>query len=117
MTRSERAAQIWATPAWAAGNRQVLTPGHVAKLIGCPTAALGSWLEPIQSHCLLRGLPPLTVIVLQQKTGLPGSGFTGAAATDLAQEQMAVLDFDWLEHGIPGADALDAAVKARPSNG
>jgi alkylated DNA nucleotide flippase Atl1 len=117
MTRSDRAAQIWAVLAWAARNRQVLTYGHIAKLIGCPTAALGAWLELIQSYCLVSGLPPLTVIVVQQKTGLPGSGFTGAAATDLAQAQMAVLDFDWLEHGNPGADALDAAAKARPSNG
>jgi hypothetical protein len=41
MTRAERASQIWAVLAWAARNRQVLTYGRLAKLVGAPPAAPG----------------------------------------------------------------------------
>ena len=117
MTKSERASQIWTVLAWAARNRQILSYGLLAKLVGAPPAALGAWLEPIQSHCLLEGLPRLTTLVVQQGTGLPGAGFTAASASELAAQQLAVLDFDWLARGNPGADALEAAVQQRPSNG
>ncbi len=117
MTRSERASQIWAVLAWAARGRQSLTYGQLAKLIGVPTAGLGQLLEPIQSYCLLRSLPPLTVLVVQQESGLPGPGFTGASAEDFAGAQAAVFGYDWLGHGNPQSELLEAAVKELPSNG
>jgi hypothetical protein len=117
MTKSERACQIWAVLAWAAKNRQILTYGYLSKLIGVPTAGLGQLLEPIQSYCLLSEIPPLTVLVVQQDSGLPGSGFTGASASELARAQMEVFGFDWLEHGNPQPDKLESAVKLLPSNG
>jgi hypothetical protein len=117
MNRSERASQIWAVLAWAARNRQTLTYGQVAKLIGVPTAGLGQLLEPIQSYCLVNRLPPLTVLVVQQDTGLPGPGFTGASASEFAKAQADTFAKDWLEHGNPQPDRLEIAVKERPSNG
>ena len=117
MTRSERACQLWAVLAWAAHHRQSLTYGALSRLVGVPAAGLGKLLEPVQSYCLAAGLPPLTILVVQQNSGLPGSGFTGASASDLAKAQMAVFAYDWMEHGNPGAEKLEAAVKAQPSNG
>jgi hypothetical protein len=117
MKRAERASQIWAVLAWAAKSRQSLTYGQLGKLIGVPTAGLGQLLEPIQSYCLIKGLPPLTVLVVQQQSGLPGHGFTGASATDFASAQAAVFGFDWLEHGNPQPDILEVAVVERPSIG
>jgi len=70
MTRSERACQIWGILAWAARNRQSLTYAHLSKLIGVPAAGLGKLLEPIQSFCLLKRLPPLTILVVKKSTGL-----------------------------------------------
>ena len=87
MTRFERASQIWAVLARAAKNRQTLTYGQVGKLIGVPTAGLGQLLEPIQSYCLIHNLPPLTLLVVQRETGLPGSGFTGVGAPEFARSQ------------------------------
>jgi hypothetical protein len=71
----------------------------------------------IQSYCILNGLLPLTMLVVQQASGMPGSGFTSASAGDLARAQAQVFAFNWLEHGNPGADTLEAAAKQLPSNG
>ena len=117
MTRSERASQIWALLAWAAKNRQSMTYGQVSSLIGVPRAGFGKLLEPIQSYCITNGLPPLTILVVQQESGLPGPGFTGASASDLGKAQMAVFSMDWLAHGNPNPQALEDAVVRNPSNG
>ena len=117
MNRFERASQIWAVLAWAARARQSLTYGQLGKLIGVPTAGLGQLLEPIQSYCISQGLPPLTALVVQQESGLPGSGFTGASASQFARAQAEVFAKDWLEHGNPQPEKLEDAVHKFPSNG
>jgi len=117
MTAPERAAQIWAVLALAAKNRQILTYGILSRLIGVPPVGLGHLLEPIQSYCLIKGLPALTILVVQEHTGAPGTGFTAASAEDLAKTQLQVFEFDWLEHGAPSAEDLASAVKERPSRG
>jgi hypothetical protein len=117
MKKSERACQIWAVLALAARNRQSVTYGQLGKLIGVPTAGLGQLLEPIQSYCIANGLPPLTVLVVQQESGLPGPGFTGASASQFAKSQADVFALDWLEHGNPQPDKLEQAVQQYPSNG
>lgn len=81
-----------------------------------PTAGLGQLLEPIQSYCLMEKLPPLTILVVQQETGLSGSGFTGASAPEFARAQAEVFAKDWLEHGNPQPDKLASAAQQRPSN-
>jgi len=117
MTRSERACQIWGVLAWAARNRQSLTYASLSKLIGVPATGLGKLLEPIQSFCILKRLPPLTILVVQVSTGLPGSGFTAASVSEYAKAHMKVFRFDWLEYGNPGPEKLEEAVQRRPSNG
>jgi hypothetical protein len=75
MTIYERAAQIWAVLALAARNSQILSYDIVGKLIGVPRHALGRMLEPIQSYCLANDLPPLSILVISEKTGTPGNTF------------------------------------------
>jgi hypothetical protein len=116
MKVAERASQIWAVLAWAASHRQNITYSQLAQVTGAFTGGLGALLEPIQSYCILKGLPPLTVLVVQQESGLPGSGFTGATAGDLASAQAKVFACNWLEHGNPGAEQLESAVRKNPSN-
>jgi hypothetical protein len=69
MTQYERAAEIWSVLVWAATNRQELTYDIVGRLIGVPRQGLGRLLEPIQSYCLVRQLPPLTLLVVSRPTG------------------------------------------------
>jgi hypothetical protein len=113
MEASERSAQIWSVLAWAATNRQVLTYRILGKLIGVPARGLGHLLEPVQSYCLLHGLPPLTILVVSEDTGLPSSGFT--AAEDIPKTQLSVFQHDWLEADAPSPEDLAAAVAQRPS--
>jgi hypothetical protein len=107
MNVSERAHQIWPVLAWAARNRQVITYGILGKLIGVPQHGLGQLLEPIQSYCLQEGLPPLTILVVSQATGVPGVGFI--ATEDIPKTQVSVFAYDWLEHGCPTVDELEDA--------
>ncbi len=115
MTVFERATQVWAVLALAAHNRQILTYSIVAQLTGIPRVGLGKCLEPIQSYCMLKQLHPLTILVVSEKSGMPGLGFI--AATDIPQKQQDVFKYDWVAHGGPSAEVLEKAVKDRPSNG
>ena len=105
MRVSERAAQIWSVLALASKNRQVLTYDILSRLIGVPRPGLGQLLEPIQSYCLINKLPPLTILVVGESTGMPGEGFI--AAQDIPKTQMEVFDFDWLAHGAPSAEDFE----------
>ena|SRR6266568_1938596 len=117
MTVAERAAQIWAVLALAARNRQILTYEIVGRLIGVPARGLGQLLEPIQSYCMVNNFPPLTILVVQEGTGTPGSGFTAASASDFGKKQLEVFAFDWLQREAPTPEELAAAVEQRPSRG
>ena len=107
MNKYERASQIWPVLAWAARHRQTITYPQLGQLIGVPRQGLGQLLEPIQAHCMARGLPPLTSLVVQQGTGLPGTGFIGSTAKDLASAQSAVFRKDWLKEGNPGPEGFE----------
>lgn len=115
MKTHERAWQVWPVLAYAASNRQMLTYEMVGQLTGMAIPGLGSVLEPIQSYCLLKGLPPLTVLVVNKKTGLPGIGFV--AADDLATALIEVFERDWRNVGCPTPEVLLDAVRKLPSNG
>ena len=116
MNRAERATQIWAVLAWAARHRQTITYSQLSQATGAFTGGLGALLEPIQSYCIINELAPLTVLVIQTESGLPGSGFSGALASELAAAQAKVFSSDWLGHGNPGVEKLEAAARHLPSN-
>ena len=115
MTREQRAAQIWSLLTFAASLRVTLTYKRVGELIGAPPVSIGGWLEPIQSYCLLHDLPPLTVLVVSEADGMPGTGFVGA--TDVPGAQAEVFRHDWVGTPVPKADDLALARSERPSNG
>lgn len=115
MNRSERAAQIWPLLVHCALHRQSLTYDLLGKLVGVPRQGLGQLLEPIQSHCILKGWPALTSLVVGQTTGSPGEGFIAAA--DVPAEQASVYGWPWLEKQAPVPDDFERSVLALPSNG
>jgi hypothetical protein len=104
-----RACQIWSVLAWAARNRQVLTYEILGQLVGMPRHGLGGMLEPIQSYCLRHDLEPLTILVVSEQTGLPGSGFV--AAQDIPRVQQAVFGYDWLARGCPSPQDFQQAME------
>lgn len=52
-------------------------------------------LEPIQAYCMANRLPPLTAIVVNSSTGLPGPGFIAWDVDDIAQANALVFGFSW----------------------
>jgi len=115
VTTNERASQLWSILALAAHNRQVLTYSIVARLTGIARVGLGQCLEPIQSYCLVKELGPLTLLVVSEKTGMPGVGFI--AAQDILRAQQVVFGYDWIAHGGPSPENFATAVSQHPSNG
>jgi hypothetical protein len=94
MTRSERAMQVWQILISAAHNRETLTYGHVAKYLEFEGAGvLSQILTCIMCYCDAKGLPPLTSLVVNQTTGLPGAGLT--TVEDLPKDREAVYNQNW----------------------
>lgn len=115
MTRFERAVQLWPLLTFCATQRHVLNYDIAAKLTGVPRPALGGFLEPVQSYCLLKQLPPLSSIVVGGQTGIPGEGFIAAA--DVPSAQAAVFNRPWLNDKPPTVAELEESVRQLPSNG
>jgi hypothetical protein len=115
MSRFDQSACIWPVLVLASKNRQILTYDLLGRLIGVPAADLGRLLEPIQSHCILKDLPPLTSIVVNARTGMPGEGFI--AADNLPQAQAETFFFDWLSCPVPSREDYRTAVEKLPSLG
>jgi len=112
MTRFERAAQLWSVLAFAARQQHILSYDIAGKLTGLPQRAIGDNLSPIQDYCMQKGLPPMTVLVVKQETGLPGLGFI--AEKDVLAAQAKVFVYDWLSRATPTpADFERAYLKAK----
>jgi len=101
MNTHQRAHQIWSVLVFAAYNRQTLTYAFLGKLVGLPAAAIGRSLYPIQYFCKQQGLPPLTVLVVNQSTGIPGKGFK---VDDFAKMVQEVFEFEWISYKAPKAE-------------
>jgi hypothetical protein len=107
-TNATRALQIWQILISKAHNRQTLTYGILANLLGFEGAGtLGRPLAHIMNYCHQNELPPLTVLVVNQETGLPGTGFT--TTIDLHVEREAVFDYNWFGIVPPTPDELHNA--------
>ena len=53
-------------------------------------------LDPVMRYCQANGLPPLTVLVVNQETGKPGAGLS-AALQDTDQDRERVFKYRWFE--------------------
>lgn len=92
-TNPTRALQIWQILIAKASNRQTVTYGIFADLLGFHGAGvLAHMLGHIMFYCQQNDLPPLTVIVVNQDTGLPGEGLSGA---DLSADRERAFNFRW----------------------
>jgi hypothetical protein len=112
MTREERAQQLWSILVLAAHNRQILTYAIVSQACGVPAPSIGDFLRPIQQYCSERELPPLTSIIVNKSTGLPGGGFIAAENVPLAQ--METFSKNWLEEQAPSAEQFTDAYTRAP---
>lgn len=94
MTKYQRSAQLWSLLVCAARERRTYTYGEAARILGLGGAGvMGSFLGPIMFFCVQKEYPPLTVLVVNQETGLPGEGLTTIENVNGDRER--VFRFDW----------------------
>lgn len=86
--------QIWQILIGAAHNRQTLTYGQVAERLELAGAGiLSPFLGCIMKYCDEHKLPPLTCLVVNQETGVPGDGLT--TIENLPQDRERVYRENW----------------------
>ena len=77
MTKYQRSMQIWTLLVCAAYERKTYTYGEIVEILGMGGAGVMSqFLGPIMLYCEDSEYPPLTVLIVNQDTGLPGDGLT-----------------------------------------
>lgn len=108
MTQSQRASQIWPLLVCAARDRKIYTYKEVAEALGMPRAwrSIGGFLHPIMLLCRENEVPPLTVLVVNRTTGLPGVGLTTAGEltserVKTEQEKVFAHDWSWITPPTP----------------
>ena len=72
MTKTEaRAHQIWAVLTYAASKSHVITYYELDKATGLVAGGMGNALSLVQEYCKHNKLPPITALVVNDKTGKP----------------------------------------------
>jgi hypothetical protein len=110
-THPTRALQIWQILIGKAHARQTLTYGMLAHLLGFKGAGtLAHPLGHIMFYCRQHNLPPLTVLVVNQTTGVPGDGLLG---TNLHAQRELVFRYNWYSIVPPTPETFSAAYALR----
>ena len=107
-THPARALQVYQILLGLAYNRQTITYGQLADILGFDGA--GVFADPlghIMFWCAENELPPLTSLVVKQDTGLPGDGLT--SPVDLHGEREQVFRYQWFKLYPPSLDELKNA--------
>lgn len=94
---SVRALQAWLILIGQARNRQIITYGQLADIMGFPGALPTIDIVTfIAAFCISQKdtIPPLTAIVVNQKTGLPGEGYPWDF-DKISEYQQKVFRYDW----------------------
>jgi hypothetical protein len=106
---SVRALQAWQYLIGKASNRQIVKYDELRTLMGYPTNnPLTSILGCIMFFCEQNGLPPLSIIVVN-RYGVPGEGFTAEKMKDYHQRREDVFNYNWFTIVPPTIDEFQMA--------
>jgi alkylated DNA nucleotide flippase Atl1 len=104
-----RALQIWQILISRASSSSMITYGELAEILGYGGAGVfAGILGHILHYCQQNELPPLTSIVVNQETGLPGEGF-GMRPGRIPPRHMEVFNYNWFGLVPPTMDELKEA--------
>ena len=107
-TNPARALQVYLILIGAAKNRQTLTYGALADMLGFQGAGvLAHILGHIMYWCHEESLPSLTSLVVNKESGLPGPGLSAPA--DVNSERERIYEYDWYGIVPPTMEQLEAA--------
>ena len=68
---------------------------------------MAQFLDPVMRYCELHDHPPLTVLVVNQTTGLPGEGLS--TSEDINADRERVFGNSWFSVEPPESTDFDAA--------
>jgi putative restriction endonuclease len=111
INQHERAYRMWNILADLASRKRDITYKDLAQQLGLHPRVLRYPLNLIQEYCLEQGLPPLTILAVNQ-SGFPGQGFTAVdhSLNSLRAGRLEVFSKnDWREEGNPFAFAATGA--------
>ena len=113
MTKYDRAMQIWVLLACAAKDRTLYTYHGLGWRLGMKKAAgvMAQFLGPIMRYCEHHGLPPLTILVINQASGQPGDGLITVDPDKAGDARKKVFEYDWLNEPPPQVKDLEEAVR------
>jgi len=103
----QRAFLGWPVLTWVAQKGQSITYKELSTKIGVHHRALRYVLEVIQNYCLDERLPPLTIVVVNQKTRSPGAGFIAWDVDDIETGFAKVYGYNWALLSNPFSYAAD----------
>jgi putative restriction endonuclease len=95
VNQEQRAFLAWPILTECASTGQTITYGQLGERLNVHHRAIRFILGVIQDYCLNNELPPLTILVLNQNTGLPGDGFIAWDIVNAEDGLKKVHDFNW----------------------
>jgi len=114
-----RAVQVWEILVGKAMNRQSVTYEILSELMYGKKApgVLNSVLGHVAYYCEDNGLPPLTVLVVGESSGIPGEGFRVIDADKRDEYREQVFGCNWYDIYPPSEAELADAYKNHHQTG
>lgn len=112
MTRYQRVQHVWSLLVCAARDRRTYTYGGLAEALGIRggARAMRHYLAPVMYYCREHQLPPLTVLVVNRETGLPGEGLT--TLENVNRDRESVFAYGWFQMEPPETGDFEEATRA-----
>ena len=86
-----------------------ITYSDLAAKIGIHHRVVNHVLGVIQEYCIVSGLPPLTILVVNKEHGKPGNGFIAHDPEDFENGRAMVVAYNWKALPNPFVFAADGA--------
>ncbi len=95
VNQEQRAFSAWTILTNCARENEPITYGELARQLNIHHRAIRFILGVIQDFCMTNELPPLTILVLNKQTGLPGDGFIAYDIENSQDGIKKVYAFEW----------------------
>jgi putative restriction endonuclease len=95
VNKEQRAFLVWPILTNCARKNEPITYGELGIRLGIFHRTFTPSLSLIQEFCIDNELPPLTILVITKKKGLPGNGFKADNFENLQDEINKVYTFNW----------------------
>jgi putative restriction endonuclease len=101
VNQEQRAFSAWTILINCAKKNEPITYGELARQLGIHHRAVRFILGVIQDFCMTNELPPLTILVLNKLTGLPGDGFIAYDIENAQDGIDKVCAYNWISIDNP----------------